>query len=74
MKEVEILLRDSTNSGKAGGGEEAVAMRQMEVDTIGILLLMLLMLLLLKRQMEVNTTTVILLLPNSYSMEWLPSF
>ena len=42
MKEVEILLRDSTNSGKAGGGEEAVAMRQMEVANIDILLLLLL--------------------------------
>ena len=44
MKEVEILLRDSTNSGKAGGGEEAVAMRQMEVDAIDNLLLWLLLL------------------------------
>ena len=41
MKEVEILLRDSTNSGKAGGGEEAVAMRQMEVANIDILFLLL---------------------------------
>ena len=39
---MEILLRDSTNSGKAGGGEEAVAMRQMEVANIDILLLLLL--------------------------------
>ena len=64
------MLRDSTNSGKAGGGEEAVAMRQMEVDTIDILLLLLL---LLRRQMEVDTATVILFLSYSYLMEWLPS-
>ena len=51
---MEILLRDSTNSGKAGGGEDAVAMRQMEVDNIDNLLLMLLMLLLLRRQMKVH--------------------
>ena len=38
---MEILLRDSTNSGKAGGGEEAVAMRQMEVANIDILFLLL---------------------------------
>ena len=63
------MLRDSTNSGKAGGGEEAVAIRQMEVDTLDILLLLLL----LRRQMEVDTTSVILLLSYSYLMEWLPS-
>ena len=66
---MEILLRDSTNSGKAGGGEEAVAIRQMEVDNIDILLLLLL----LRRQMEVDTATVILFLSYSYLMEWLPS-
>ena len=63
------MLRDSTNSGKAGGGEEAVAIRQMEVDNIDILLLLLL----LRRQMEVDTATVILFLSYSYLMEWLPS-
>ena len=62
------MLRDSTNSGKAGGGEEAVAMRQMEVDTIDILLFLLL---LLRRQMEVANIDILLLL---FCLRmWLPS-